>query len=122
MKKKLIEKLTDYLQKNAQIDAIFLYGSRAKKNARADSDIDLAVLFATYLPGLDGLMRAQRLKQGIEETFNLYDQVDLVDAELVPVPLQKAIIEGDKLDVKNDYHYHRFESSVVSKLEKDYEG
>src|SRR3972149_12043706 len=44
LNQKTVKKITKYFSKNPEVAAVYLYGSYARGEARADSDIDLAVL------------------------------------------------------------------------------
>ena len=39
----VIEKLTEVFEANPRVDKAYIFGSRAKGNFRADSDIDIAI-------------------------------------------------------------------------------
>lgn len=68
---------------------VFLFGSRAKGNARSRSDIDIALLSDQPLPLL-----ISQLKEKIEESTIPY-QVDVVDLSTVsPTFRKKVLTEG----------------------------
>lgn len=103
------------------IDAIYLYGSRAKGNARDDSDWDLAVIYTDY--ETDILERAVRPQMMEAELERLYPELELsvVDLREVPVPLQWNIIQGMKLFDRYVPAVRRLEHAIISAWEKDYE-
>jgi len=44
----MAENMTRVIHAHAQVDAIYLYGSRAKQTAHENSDWDIAVIFSDY--------------------------------------------------------------------------
>jgi len=85
------------IQTHAQVDAVYLYGSRAKQTAREESDWDIAVMFSEHEPEVaDRLLRPQALEAEIERTLKLYGQVSVVDLETAPMHLQYSILMSAK--------------------------
>jgi predicted nucleotidyltransferase len=103
------------------LDAVYLYGSRAKGNARDDSDWDLAVVFSQFETDL--LERAVRPQQLLAELERKFPELDLslVDVREVPVPLQWNIIQGIKVYDRGVPAVRRLEHAIISAWEKDYE-
>ena len=105
----------------ASVDAIYLYGSRAKGCARDDSDWDIAVLFTNYEPDLlERAVRPQLLESQLESRCP-NQTVSLVDLQGVPVPLQWNIIQGIKFYDRGVPAVRRWENAIISAWEKDYE-
>lgn len=121
--KLMAENITRVIQHHAQVDAIYLYGSRAKQTAHAHSDWDIAVLFSEYETDLSTrLLRPQLLEAAIERELKLYNQVSVIDLETAPVYLQYSILmSAVKWFDRNVPHVKRVEQSILSKWEKDYE-
>ncbi len=119
----LAENITRVIQDHAQVDAIYLYGSRAKQTAHAHSDWDIAVIFSDYETDLSArLLRPQSLEAAIECELKLYNQVSVIDLEAAPVYLQYSILMSAlKWFDRNVPHVKRVEQSILSKWEKDYE-
>ena len=119
----LTENITRVIQDHAQVDAIYLYGSRAKQTAHENSDWDIAVLFSDYETDLSArLLRPQLLEAAIERELKLYNQVSVIDLEAAPVYLQYSILMSAlKWFDRNVPHVKRVEQSILSKWEKDYE-
>ncbi|KJV05666.1 type VII toxin-antitoxin system MntA family adenylyltransferase antitoxin [Methylocucumis oryzae] len=119
----MAENITRVIHAHAQVDAIYLYGSRAKQTAREDSDWDIAVLFSTYENDATArVLRPQLLEAAIESALKLYTKVSVIDLETAPVYLQYSILMSAlKWFDRNVPHVRRVEQSILSKWEKDYE-
>lgn len=117
------EHITRTIQAHAKVDAIYLYGSRAKQTAHANSDWDIAVIFSDYETDVTTrILRPQLLEAEIERELNLYNQISIIDLETAPVYLQYSIIMSAlKWFDRNVPHVKRVEQSILSKWEKDYE-
>lgn len=117
------KKLTMLIQENAKVDAIYLYGSRAKQTAHKKSDWDIAVLFSAYKTDLsERILRPQMLEAMLERELQLYNKISVVDIEIAPVYLQYSILmSAVKWFDRNVPHVKRVEQGILSKWEKDYE-
>lgn len=115
--------IVQIIKTHAQVDAIYLYGSRAKQTAHKNSDWDIAVLFTDYETDLSArALRPQLLEAELERELKLYNQVSVVDIETAPMYLQYSIImSAVKWFDSNVPHVRRVEQSILSKWEKDYE-
>jgi len=111
------------IQAHAQVDAVYLYGSRAKQTARGDSDWDVAILFSAYESDpVSRLLRPQQLEAEIERALKLYGRVSVIDLETAPMYLQYSILlSAKKCFDRNVPHVKRVENAILSKWEKDYE-
>ncbi len=107
----------------AKVDAIYLYGSRAKNTAHQHSDWDIAVIFTDYERNeLERLVRPQLLEAEVENELKLYQKISVVDLEIAPIYLQMSILNhGIKYFDRNVPHVKRVEQSILSIWEKDYE-
>lgn len=121
--KTLSENITQIIHAHAQVDAIYLYGSRAKQTAHENSDWDMAVIFSEYeTDATTRLLRPQLLEAAIERELKLYNQICVIDLETAPVYLQYSILmSAVKWFDRNVPHVKRVEQSILSKWEKDYE-
>jgi len=119
----MAENITHVIHAHARVDAIYLYGSRAKQTAHEHSDWDIAVLFSDYETDLSArLLRPQMLEAAIERELKLYNQISVIDLETAPVYLQYSILmSAVKWFDRNVPHVKRVEQSILSKWEKDYE-
>lgn len=116
------QQMVRHIRDHWSVDAVYLYGSRAKGSARTDSDWDIAVLFRDYLPSpLERALRPQEVEAHLQRELDLYDQLSVVDLENAPPPLQFNIIHGIKLYDRGIPHVRRVEGSILSKIEKDYD-
>lgn len=117
------QQLITLIQAHAKVDAIYLYGSRAKQTAHTNSDWDIAVLFTDYENDLTArVLRPQLLEAKLERELKLYNQISVVDIETAPMYLQYSIImSAVKWFDANVPHVRRVEQSILSKWEKDYE-
>lgn len=90
------------------IEALYVFGSRARGDARVDSDLDLAVLGAAPL---DPLHRFQAQR----ELSALLDiDVDLVDLRAANSVLRSEVVNGGKALFTRDPEYAlEFESRVL---------
>ena len=117
------ENICSIIQSFAPVDAIYLYGSRAKQTAHENSDWDIAIIFTNYETDLQArALRPQLLEAEIESKLKLYNQISVVDLETAPVYLQYSILmSAVKWFDRNVPHVRRIEQSILSKWEKDYE-
>ncbi|NOQ63447.1 MAG: nucleotidyltransferase domain-containing protein [Methyloprofundus sp.] len=116
-------KLIQCIQAHSAIDAIYLYGSRAKGTAHAESDWDIAVLFTDYETDIcQRVLRPQMLEAALERELKQYNKISVVDLETAPLYLQYSILMSAlKWFDANVPHVRRVEQSILSKWEKDYE-
>lgn len=89
------ERLAEGLrQAPAAVDAVYLFGSRARGDARSDSDIDVAVLLSD--PGQGGLVGplsdlSGRLERALGRT------VDLINLRTAPPDLVHRVLRDGEL-------------------------
>ena len=118
-----MDDIVQVIQAHARVDAIYLYGSRAKQTAREDSDWDIAVLFTEYESDMMArLLRPQQLEAELERALQLYGRISVIDLETAPMYLQYSILmSAQKCFDRNVPHVKRVENAILSKWEKDYE-
>jgi predicted nucleotidyltransferase len=90
-----------------RIMAVYLFGSRATGDARPDSDVDLAVLFAEPV-GLGDLVV---LENRFEERLGA--QVDLIDVGTCDPFLALAAIRGERLYCADPVRCDEFDLYVL---------
>lgn len=119
----MAENITHIIQETVPVDAIYLYGSRAKQTSHEKSDWDIAVIFTDYETDLlERALRPQSVEFVLERQLKLYNQISVVDLETAPVYLQYSILmSAVKWFDRNVPHVKRIEQSIFSKWEKDYE-
>ncbi len=117
------EKICRIIQDHVQVDAIYLYGSRAKHTAMNDSDWDIALIFSQFETDiLKRALRPQNIEALLERQLQLYQRINVVDLETAPMYLQYSIITSAiKWYDRMVPHVRRVEQSILSKWEKDYE-
>lgn len=104
-----------------EMDALYLYGSRARGTARPDSDWDLGILFSVYLSGsVERALRPQEVEAVLERELKMYERISVVDVENVPPPLQWNIIRGLRFYDRGVPRVRRIENAIASRIEKDY--
>ena len=121
MLKHIPQRIADIVTRSEQVDAIYLYGSRARGLTHAESDWDIALLFSRWESDrLEALLRPQTIEALLQRELKLYDRISVVDLALVPAPLQFNIVNGMKLYDRGVPHVRRIENSIASKIEIDY--
>lgn len=119
----IIQSCIRLAQENPLVDVLWLYGSRAKGNANADSDYDLAVAF-NHFPKDEWEKRLQPENLAIEWTEKLglsSDQLSVVDINHIPLPLAYSITTtGKVLLVRDSLRLVREENRISSMWEIDY--
>jgi hypothetical protein len=60
------------------------------------------------------------VEEVLQRELSMYDQVSVVDLEIVPPALQMNIIMGQRVYDRLVPHVRRVEYSIISKIEKDY--
>ena len=111
-------------KEDSDIDALWIYGSYAKGNASESSDIDIAVLFSSYIDDVvDQRLRPEILTLDWIERLSLsHGDISIIDLDTAPVPLAMGVLQTGKLLV-NKSASHEFNSSriIMSKWELDYQ-
>jgi uncharacterized protein len=93
------QRIVDQFRSRADVAAVYLFGSTARRTARADSDVDVAVLFHTSpRRTLDG----PRLVIEGELERTLGAPVDLVVLNDAPVDLRIRVLRDGRLLIERD--------------------
>jgi uncharacterized protein len=107
----VFDSVTRLLQRQLpRLEAVYLFGTAARGQVRADSDIDLAVLAGTVIP--------PEVRFALEQqcAVMLRRDVDLVDLHHCPLTLAAhAVGEGRRLFHAHDFNAAAFENSVLSR-------
>lgn len=119
----LLARLIQLATQKPEINALWLYGSRAKGNHRPDSDYDLGVLFANRINDpFERRLRPELLALDWTKTLGLdEDLISLVDIQNAPIPLAMNIISGELLYCSNRDARLAAEGRIMSKAELDYQ-
>lgn len=114
------------IQERASLDSgiavLWLYGSRARGDARPDSDYDLAVAFADFPDDpLAARLRPEVLALEWQEALGLPEgALSVVDINRVPIPLAWNIVtEGAVLFCRNERRLIREEQRIWGRMELD---
>lgn len=120
-KPELLDRMVSLIRADWSVDAIYLYGSRARGEQHAQSDWDLGILFSDFLHDpLDAATRPQEIEAELQRTLGMYDEISVVDLERVSPPLQINIISGLRLYDAGVMHVRRVENAIASRVELDY--
>jgi len=98
----LLQRLRGYFAKaRADVIAAWLFGSRARGAARADSDVDIAVLVR---PGSAGSHEALAIKLQLENELDalLHSEPDVTIVNAAPVDLVHRILRDGVLLLERD--------------------
>lgn len=120
----LIPKLQTLAKEQSDIAALWIYGSRARGDYRADSDYDLAVGFTDWFEDpLERRLRPELLAEQWREALELpAEALSVVDIAIAPIPLGIAILSDGRLLVdKNPQIRLSLESRILSRWELDYQ-
>jgi predicted nucleotidyltransferase len=90
-----------------EVRAVYVFGSRAAGEARADSDLDLGVLYTTP----QSLATTLRLEEELEQAVGM--KVDLVDAGRAGAFLALDIVRGERVFCREPIEADRFELYVL---------
>jgi uncharacterized protein len=93
--------LAERWRTDGDISAVFLHGSRARGNARAQSDVDLAVILRADLTASQRWHKRLELLDAAAAILGT-DAVDLVILEEAPAPVAHRAIRDGRLIVDRD--------------------
>jgi len=115
-----IDKIITLANNNAEVEVVWLYGSRARNNANVDSDYDLAVAFKTYIK--DPVARRLRPELiALEWNKQLSLPLSIVDINQASLPLAYTVIQDNNLIYsQNNYRRMTEEQKIMSKWEIDH--
>ena len=105
---------------NAEVEVLWLYGSRARNKANANSDYDLAVAFKNYISEpVECRLRPEMLALEWRKQLNI--PLSIVDINQIPLPLAYTVVQDNTLLYsKNNYRRMTEEQRIMSKWEIDH--
>lgn len=108
------------VKNNADVEVLWLYGSRARNKSNIHSDYDLAIAFKSYIEDpIDCRLRPEILALEWHEKLKI--PLSIVDINQVPLPLAYTVVlDNTLLYSKNDYRKMIEEQKIMSKWEIDY--
>jgi len=115
-----LKNIIQLAKENAEVEVLWLYGSRARNKAGANSDYDLAVAFKTYISEpVERRLRPEMLALAWHKQLNI--PLSIIDINQVPLPLAYTVVQDNTLLYsKNDYRRMTEEQRIMSKWEIDY--
>jgi uncharacterized protein len=105
MKKEIQSKIADLFKNDKEIAAVYLFGSHAKNNESAKSDIDLGFLFNEKLSSIESYKMLQNYFVKLSRFFG--KEYDLVDMERINFVLLFEIIRDGKILIENNRKKNR---------------
>ena len=99
MDRSIEQRIVDHFSSRTDVAAVYLFGSAARRTARADSDVDVAVLFHTSPPRT---LHGPRLAIEGELERALGAPVDLVVLNDAPVDLRTRVLREGRLLLEAD--------------------
>jgi len=118
-----IDAITQLARVDPRVDVVWLYGSRAKGNAQAGSDYDLAVAFRTFpVDDWDRRLQPEQLAFDWRDALGLDErELSVVDINNIPLPLAYTVIRtGQVLHASNTLRLAREENRITSMWEIDH--
>lgn len=108
--------IEDVLAHYPATQGIYLFGSFATADERADSDVDIAILLPLNEAERAGQLVLSDLHRQLSRTLGR--DVDLLNARLVSTVFQKAIIFGELIYCADRYAVDEFEMLTLSYYQK----
>jgi predicted nucleotidyltransferase len=117
-----INKLKQLLIAQPDLELAVLVGSHAVGNARADSDIDIAIRWHKHITPLQSLAKTETLRQLIaKHTHQTETKIDLIDIMATSLAMRAVIVEeGMVLKGEGDLAWNHFLQRTWRELESYY--
>ena len=120
----ILSHIIDQARATPELQVMWLYGSRAKGNASADSDYDLAAAFSPVklATPLDTRLRPELLALDWQQAMGIKDgMLSIVDINHAPIPLAFNAIAGQLLYCRDEARQLMEERRILSRMELDYQ-
>jgi len=121
--KKLKPQILKLAQEHDDIEVLWLYGSYAKGCAHEHSDVDLAVVFKTWVDDvIERRIRPELLAIEWQQELNLQEgDLSILDMNNAPIPIAMSVLKsGQLLLSKNISRQFQEQQRIMSKWEIDY--
>ena len=121
--KQMKPQIIQLAQEDENIELLWLYGSHAKGTAHEKSDIDLAVVFKTWIDDvIERRLRSELLAIEWQHRLNLSEgELSILDMNIAPIPIAMAVFKnGHLLLSKNVSRQLQEQQRIMSKWEIDY--
>lgn len=114
--------IKDVLQTFPDLELSILIGSQAKKNAKPESDWDIALRWNKNMDGLNALHQTELLKQKISDATHIHkDKLDIIDMTTARLTMRAVIAEeGIVLKGENTLGWSHFLTQTWAELEDYY--
>lgn len=115
--------ILDLAKKDPEIMVLWLYGSHAKNSAHENSDIDLAVVFKSWIEDpIERRLRSELLAIEWQKELKLNDgMLSVLDMNNAPIPIAMSVLKTGTLLLSKDRGQQlREQSRIMSKWEIDY--
>jgi predicted nucleotidyltransferase len=118
--KKTIKLIEQLALLNPDIEVLWLYGSRARGEASATSDYDLAIAFTVYIDDpVERRLRPELLALSWIKVLNI--PLSIIDINQASLPMAYTIVQDNTVIYgNNNYRCMVEEQRIMSKWELDY--
>lgn len=120
----VLDEIIGLARDDRRVAVMWLYGSRAKGTATADSDYDLAVAFGSFPEdSWERRLQPELLAMDWADALGVAEEaLSIIDINHVPLPLAHAVITtGQVIFVRDRLRLAREENRVTSMWELDHQ-
>jgi predicted nucleotidyltransferase len=116
----LIEAATQALLPIETVRLAYLFGSRARGTARSDSDLDIAVAYASSTdPAQRERLRRQIVTALTDALGTVGERTDVVDLEFAPAEIAFAAIRATRLLARSEVERVRLEARIARRYDDE---
>lgn len=118
-----LEALTKLASGDSDVLVVWLYGSQARGTASEQSDIDLAVAYASYVPDpVQRRIRPELTALQWSHSLGLSDgELSVVDIREAPIPLAFSVIDHGRVLLSKDEGRRMFDEQRIMSMWEDYQ-